>query len=778
MGNFSTDSFPNNRWVTSDTLNDLAEAIQSIDAAMRHAFGFSTSSLSAPFDIADDGSIVVQTSIAIGTSNAMIDVVDSIPASAGANEDQKLAHVDAIRTFLTVQRLPGENIDLSTSNFDNNLSSADDTTQKALDTLDDIDLNNLIHLDEVDEFTGVDQAGLKVTDHMLFEDAGDLWAKKWCTVQQLVNIVTPASHTHSDAIHSDVDGEIHTIATATPAIADVIVLEDASDGWSKKSSTLETLINDVIIPSGDHGGLLGLADDDHPQYTLHSLATAESDFLVASGVGVFVKKTLAEVGAILEADLDHGSIQGLGDDDHALYLLASDATDRSTFATNWTDLTDTNATTLHKHDHGGSDGLADDDHVQYLLRAEWLQNGFPDASEVDMDWDDGSLTLTIQPVGANFTYYYDGVLYTEAGSLTETITDTEGLWVIYIDGEGSLASVNGPSYAQVESVILNECIVAYVYWDAANNDGRLMGELHGSTMSPATHHYLHDIMGAQYSDGISIGDIDVDQNGSTNAHAQFSVSAGEIYDEDVGHDIAASTQTATKEVFYIDGSGYSRWTDAAANLPVAVDTGVIVYNNGGTLTAVSNNYYVLYHVFATNIKTDANGDYPIIMIPGEAQYASKAGARDAALTEIANLSTGDWPVDETVPIATVIYQRKNTMTNDAEASTVSTDTGEDYIDWRYSSATGTGGASASDHGLLSGLADDDHVQYVLHSLATAESDFLVASGSGVYVKKTLAETGAILEADLDHGSIQGLGDDDHSQYTLHSLAWIMAASRD
>lgn len=31
-----------------------------------------------------------------------------------------------------------------------------------------------------------------------------------------------------------------------------------------------------------------------------------------------------------------------------------------------------------------------------------------------------------------------------------------------------------------------------------------------------------------------------------------------------------------------------------------------------------------------------------------------------------------------------------------------------------------------------------------HSLATAANDFLVASGSGVYIKKTLAETKTIL----------------------------------
>lgn len=139
MGNFSTNSFPNNRFVVGDTLNDLATAIQSIDAAIRHAFGYSVNELTAPFDIADDGSTVVQTSIAIGTSNAMIDVVDTIPVSPGANEDQKLAHVQAIRTLSPY----ASNVLTNTSNFDNVLSAADDTVQKALDTLDNLDISDI-----------------------------------------------------------------------------------------------------------------------------------------------------------------------------------------------------------------------------------------------------------------------------------------------------------------------------------------------------------------------------------------------------------------------------------------------------------------------------------------------------------------------------------------------------------------------------------------------------------------------------------------------------------
>jgi len=74
--------------------------------------------------------------------------------------------------------------------------------------------------------------------------------------------------------------------------------------------------------------------------------------------------------------------------------------------------------------------------------------------------------------------------------------------------------------------------------------------------------------------------------------------------------------------------------------------------------------------------------------------------------------------------------------------------------------------SPIDHGTLSGLGDDDHSQYILHSLADAADDFLVADADDNFVRKTLAETGAILEGDIEHGNIQGLGDDDHTQYLL------------
>ena len=43
-----------------------------------------------------------------------------------------------------------------------------------------------------------------------------------------------------------------------------------------------------------------------------------------------------------------------------------------------------------------------------------------------------------------------------------------------------------------------------------------------------------------------------------------------------------------------------------------------------------------------------------------------------------------------------------------------------------------------------GMGANDTSEYIPHSLATAENDFLVASSNGVFVKKTLSEVKTIL----------------------------------
>jgi len=83
---------------------------------------------------------------------------------------------------------------------------------------------------------------------------------------------------------------------ATPVDADEVPLVDsvASYGmkrltWANLKATLKTYF-DTLYSAASHT---------HSAYVAHSLATAANDFLVASGAGAFVKKTLAEVKTIL-----------------------------------------------------------------------------------------------------------------------------------------------------------------------------------------------------------------------------------------------------------------------------------------------------------------------------------------------------------------------------------------------------------------------------------------------------------------------------------------------
>ena len=171
------------------------------------------------------------------------------------------------------------------------------------------------------------------------------------------------------------------------------VYDPNADGVIAKAQLDTALANTSGTNTGDQtlAGLGGVA---------HSLATAVNDMLVASGVGAFVKKTLAEVKTILDWAADiathaalsatHGrtNIDGVterdsaisshagGADPHPVYAFDTDLTTHAALTTgvhgveastvetvagsqakvdarlsaaNATDLTDGGATTLHTH---------------------------------------------------------------------------------------------------------------------------------------------------------------------------------------------------------------------------------------------------------------------------------------------------------------------------------------------------------------------------------------------------------------------------------------------
>lgn len=82
---------------------------------------------------------------------------------------------------------------------------------------------------------------------------------------------------------------------------------------------------------------------------------------------------------------------------------------------------------------------------------------------------------------------------------------------------------------------------------------------------------------------------------------------------------------------------------------------------------------------------------------------------------------------------------------------------------------GAGGGGVTDHGLLTGLADDDHTQYVLASggrsgwptptVTPTAGSLPLADGSGTL-------NSWVTSVVTDHGLLTGLADDDHTQYVL------------
>ena len=252
-------------------------------------------------------------------------------------------------------------------------------------------------------------------------------------------------------------------------------------------------------------------------------------------------------------------------------------------------------------------------------------NGFPDTSEFTLSWVNGTRTLTITPTATDFSFWSDGKKYTKTGVQTHIIPDTEGPHFIYYDETGTLTEANTFDI----QIISRYCFVSEVYWDATNNEAvpDPFVETHG-LMPSTTHIYLHNTQGAKYEEGlITTLAATVGSTGSLDSHAQFTVTSGTIWDEDIEHSIAAHTQTANIPVLYRDGSNWRM--DDSGSFVVLKGTNRAYFNedSGGGVwvrTEVgSNNDYVLSHLFAAGTINDAGN---LFLVMGQNEYGTTSDA--------------------------------------------------------------------------------------------------------------------------------------------------------
>jgi len=197
-------------------------------------------------------------------------------------------------------------------------------------------------------------------------------------------------------------------------------------------------------------------------------------------------------------------------------------------------------------------------------------NGFPtdQRTGTTISFVDATRTFSIAPTGDEFHFYELGEKYEKTTTQSVVIDDTTGSHIVYFD-EGVLTSIANPTSSQAWNIILNKCIVSYLYWNATNGAAYIVqDERHGIGMAPATHLYLHRTRGAKYLDGLAPTDIIIG-NGSLASHAQFGVTTGLISDEDLDHTLNTVVSTVGLKYYYrtVIDYGESSWKFISYMLP-------------------------------------------------------------------------------------------------------------------------------------------------------------------------------------------------------------------
>ncbi len=333
-----------------------------------------------------------------------------------------------------------------------------------------------------------------------------------------------------------------------------------------------------------------------------------------------------------------------------------------------------------------------------------VENGFVNRTDSTVTFDNSTRTLTIAPAVTSFVFWSGQVEYTKTTNQTRIITDTEGLHFVYFNENGSLTSTTTFS----EALITDNALVASIYWDATNNARIIfLDERHGRDWNSQLHLQQHLTEGCKYGSGLAPGNMVVDGDGDTNSHAQISVADGVIWDEDIKYSITDGSPqdlstTLQAPVLWQSGASGDWRMETATDYIVTTGASTLAEWNeytGGAWqkTECTSSNFVLSHVFST-----LDLDHPIFIIMGQAEYATRNLARQGATTELLNLSVGGLSTlaAEWHPVATFIIQTKSSYANAVKSRVRSTDTGDDYVDWRGATLASGGGVSATDHDTL------------------------------------------------------------------------------
>ena len=363
--------------------------------------------------------------------------------------------------------------------------------------------------------------------------------------------------------------------------------------------------------------------------------------------------------------------------------------------------------------------------------------------------------FTIKPTGSSYSFYNQGIKVTKTSPETFTIPSglTQINYLHFNIDTGLLDNKTTPFDFNTDIPI------AFVAWNGGVNPSGQMTffaeERHGIVMDSYTHKWIHNTFGAQYIDGLSIGNYVLGGNGSSNTHATFSISNGTLYQEDIEINITDSSSDlpfhqelspiAQIPVYYHEGTT-GQWVKSVPNdYALAYGANGPKYNllSGGTWTVENVHNGVATRYFAVWILATNQLDNPVISILGQRIDGTQGAAESNNNWSDVNLT--NLPTNEVQILYRLIYAGDADYTNTPKARLLS------ILDLRTASIVNTAGTPQNDHGSLFGLGDDDHNQYVhidtartisaVHTL----SNGITFDGSGTqsvaYIPNTVNITG-------------------------------------
>ena len=346
--------------------------------------------------------------------------------------------------------------------------------------------------------------------------------------------------------------------------------------------------------------------------------------------------------------------------------------------------------------------IPDITNIEEVLTVTGEPMGHVDATQSTVSFDANTRTFSIAPVAASFDVWVKGTKQTYTTTQSVTLSNTSGIYYIYFDSNGLGAQTDYFTWDE-------QAPTALVYYNKVTGLAPYFAdERHGTTLDWQTHEYLHRTRGAVIANGFSVGSYTI------GGAVQLDIANGTFFDEDLQIDVTHSnTPTANTweqdlqgpaqiPMFYLSGTGWVR--DNPTGYLNKQGTSRPRYNSlsGGvwSVADIDNNKYGTTFIVATN-----NLTYPIIAIMSQSAHANQG---DAEGLEFSDLVLTGFPVAEFRLLYKVVFKANSTH-----------GTLTSVWDLRQLSATTPSAAIGSDHGLLSGLVDDDHPQYLLRTDANS-----------------------------------------------------------